>query len=64
MIVRKSYLGDSVYATREDYGITLTTENGHGPTNTIFLEPEVYQALMAFVKECTELDRAATGEPT
>lgn len=40
----KTYLGDSVYAdfntiVRGD--VILTTENGHGPTNSIYLEPEV-----------------------
>jgi hypothetical protein len=37
----KVYLGDSVYAQFDGFGIILTTENGLGPTNTIVLEPEV-----------------------
>jgi hypothetical protein len=46
----KVYLGDSVYAMKEDDGITLTTENGlpGDPSNTIFLEPEVLDALFEF----------------
>lgn len=42
----KTYLGDSVYAELNEFGqIKLTTENGYGPSNTIYLEPEVYLAL-------------------
>lgn len=44
----KSYLGDSVYAEFDGFGITLTTENGLGPTNTIVLEPEVLRSLNEF----------------
>jgi hypothetical protein len=48
---RKEYLGDSVYIQRTLYGeIVLTTENGHGPSNTIVLEAEVATALIDYVK--------------
>ena len=46
----KTYLGDSVYAEHDGYGLTLTTENGYGPSNTIYLEPEVYAALTRYVE--------------
>jgi hypothetical protein len=47
---RKVYLGDAVYAAVNDAGqIVLTTENGYSATNTIYLEPEVYEALVRFV---------------
>ena len=49
----KTYLGDSVYAEIDEYGmITLTTENGlpNDPSNTICLEPEVYAQLVKWVK--------------
>jgi hypothetical protein len=45
---RKVYLGDSVYAEFEHGMIRLTTDNGMGPSNEIFLEPEVIQALVRF----------------
>ena len=47
----KTYLGDSVYAQDDGYYIILTTENGliGGPSNTILLEPSVYDALTEFV---------------
>ncbi len=32
-----------------DLKIVLTTENGAGPSNTIYLEPEVWEALKRFV---------------
>jgi hypothetical protein len=41
----KQYLGDSVYADYDGYHIILTTENGYGPSNMIFLEPQVLKAL-------------------
>lgn len=47
----KDYLGDSVYAREDGFGsIILTTENGEpdDPSNTIVLEPEVYEALVRF----------------
>jgi len=46
--VEKEYLGDSVYIEVEDGSFKLTTENGVGATNTIFLEPEVYTALVRY----------------
>jgi hypothetical protein len=49
----KSYLGDSVYAEVENGMIKLTTENGlpTDPSNTIYLELEVYDNLVRFVEE-------------
>lgn len=44
----KQYLGDSVYADFDGFAVTLTTENGLGPTNTIILEPEVVEALLRY----------------
>lgn len=48
----KEYLGDSVYVEESHPGIILTTENGlpGDPSNTIYLEPEVLEALNRFVK--------------
>ena len=45
----KIYLGDSVYAEFNGVDITLTTDNGYGPSNTIVLDSEVIQALNEFV---------------
>lgn len=46
----KEYLGDSVYADFDGYAITLTTENGLGPSNTIVLEPDILAALNNYVE--------------
>lgn len=50
----KIYLGDSVYAQNDGFGIILTTENGMGPTNKIYLEPSVYQALIDYISQCSK----------
>lgn len=51
----KSYLGDSVYAELDfDRGmVKLTTENGFGPSNTIWMEPDVLDALVAWYARVT-----------
>lgn len=53
--MEKVYLGDSVYVEINEAGqLVLTTENGHDywskPSNTIYLEPEVYNALLKYVE--------------
>jgi hypothetical protein len=45
----KRYLGDSVYVDFASGQLILTTENGAGPSNTIVLEQEVYDALTHYV---------------
>lgn len=46
----KAYLGDGVYVDVEHGMLKLTTDYGLGPTNTIYLEPEVYAQLLAYVE--------------
>jgi hypothetical protein len=49
----KEYIGDSVYAEADEFGmLKLTTENGlpYDPSNTIFLEKEVWEALYSYVE--------------
>ena len=57
----KEYLGDSVYVEHDGFMLTLTTENGYGPSNTIHLEPEVYRNLAQYVAREYERQRE---EPT
>lgn len=61
-MTRREYLGDSVYVAWDGFMLTLTTDNGYGPTNTVHLEPAVYQALVEFVGrlEKPEPERRAT----
>ena len=48
----KKYLGDGVYAVEDDAGtIVLTTENGIDVTNTIYLDPDVINALQDYLEE-------------
>jgi len=63
----KAYLGDSVYVDVDAPGLRLTTENGEedNPSNTIFLEAEVFTALVRYVMEQPELNewrKQAVGE--
>lgn len=46
----KTYLGDSVYAVSDGWGVILTTENGlpSDPSNTIYLEDSVIEALIRY----------------
>jgi hypothetical protein len=46
--MEKEYLGDSVYVCVENGMLCLTTENGFSPSNTIYLEEAVYQALVRY----------------
>ena len=52
--MKKTYLGDGVYAEFDGYQIVLTTENGIDVTNRICLEPAVLAALDRFVKFLTK----------
>lgn len=55
----KEYLGDGVYAELlHDQSIELTTENGIRTTNTVYLEPEVFESLVRFRTQ--ELQKAQT----
>ena len=45
------YLGDSVYVDHTDGMLILTTNNGEGPSNTICLEPEVWELLLEFARK-------------
>lgn len=51
MAESKRYLGDSVYVDFDGYHIVLTTENGYGPSNTIYLDADVVDALQKYVHE-------------
>ena len=46
----KAYIGDGVYVALDRGMICLTTENGYEATSTIYLEPEVWRALKAWVE--------------
>lgn len=49
-MTKRYYLGDAVYVDHDERGLVLTTENGIEATNTIVLEPEVWAALVQYVR--------------
>jgi hypothetical protein len=58
-MIEKRYLGDSVYAEIENGMIKLTTDNGGGPSNTIYLEVSTYLSLVEYF----EAAKQAAAEP-
>lgn len=52
--MNKEYLGDSVYVEIKHGMLMLTTENGDGPSNTIGLEPELFDKLVAYHERAVE----------
>lgn len=46
----KRYLGDGVYASRDEYDLILTTEDGITVRNRIVMEPEVLRNLFEYLQ--------------
>jgi hypothetical protein len=42
---KKVYMGDAVYASFDGFHVVLTTSNGITDTNTIAIEPAVWNAI-------------------
>jgi hypothetical protein len=51
MTGKKSYLGDGVYVELDNGMLKLTTEDGIRTTNAIYLEAEVFEALIAYAEK-------------
>ena len=47
---KKAYLGDGVYAEKRGCDLVLTTSDGYRDTNTIYIEPAVWENLNAYVQ--------------
>lgn len=45
------YLGDGVYARMEHGMIILETKNGYRATNTVCIEPSVFENLLDWVRD-------------
>lgn len=60
--MKKQYLGDSVYCAIERGMIKITTENGYDPSNVIYLELGVYEALQKYVQRAIEHFSKATDQ--
>jgi hypothetical protein len=52
----KRYLGDGVYAVWDDFGVQLRANDFNNPTDVIYLEPDVLEALNKFYSQMTEDD--------
>jgi len=50
----KEYLGDGVYALFDGSGIWLHANDHENPTDRIYLEPDVLDALNRFNQRCTK----------
>jgi hypothetical protein len=48
----KEYLGDGVYALFDGFGIWLHANDHENPTDRVYLEPEVLEALNRFNQRC------------
>ena len=60
--MEKTYLGDGVYVEVERGMLKLTTEDGYRATNTIFMEPEVMDALEQYIKQAKAFYAAQRAE--
>jgi len=49
-----THCGDGVYALYDGYGIWLHANSHDQPTDRIYLEPEVFDALLQFAKRMNE----------
>lgn len=51
----KSYLGDGLYAEFDVYQIALKANSHEYPTDTVYLERQVYENLLKFVEQLKEI---------
>ncbi|MHB9044379.1 MAG: hypothetical protein ACYC35_00415 [Pirellulales bacterium] len=56
------YLGDSVYADFDGFHIVLSTNNGEGPSNTIYMEPAVMDELWRYQERIAKAIQGKTSE--
>lgn len=49
--MKKTYLGDGLFASFDGYRIWLTAENGIHVMDKVALEPAVYQSLLGWVEQ-------------
>jgi hypothetical protein len=60
--MHKEYLGDSVYAEIDNGMIKIYLDNGHGPSDTIYLELEVIDALNRYVQRIKSIYASGHNE--
>lgn len=50
--MRKTYLGDGLYATFDGYELVLKANSDESPTDTVYLDPRVTDELLEFIRRC------------
>lgn len=60
----KEYLGDAVYVDFQRDMLVLTTEDGRTISNTIWLEGQVWKALLNYVKRINQNERVSDRNST
>lgn len=50
----EQYLGDGLYVTFDGYQLEVFASNGISTSNVIYMEPEVFAALLSYVKHLGE----------
>ena len=58
------YIGDGVYARSDGYGIWLHASSHDDPTDKIYLEPSVFEALIKFEGNYTTKETKETKGET
>jgi len=48
--VEVEYLGDSVYVNHDGFGLDIHLNNGEGPHTNIYMEPQVFQSLLTYIR--------------
>ena len=60
--IKKQYIGDAVYAIFDGFGIELHVNDLENPTDKVYLEPSVLNALNKFYESC--IQKPEEGEKT
>lgn len=58
--MKDQYIGDGVYVSFDGYKIWLAVNNHHN--KVVAIEPEVFQALVKYVKTIKEMNNGSTEE--
>ena len=60
--VPATYLGDGVYTIFDGYGIWLHANDHKNPTDKVYLEPSVMEALKRFEKDLMSCEKKDEGK--
>ncbi len=60
--MKKTYIGDGIYAEMQGLTLILTTENGIATTNRIVIEWEEMRTLLSYAEQAWQLCAAIARE--